>query len=212
MQSSSILNILQHPQLALNCKTLDIVESRFSLYLKLLVKWNDKINLTAEKDPDSILKRHIFDSLHYSRVIKPSSRVMDIGSGAGFPGIPLKIIFPELNLVMVESQRKRCSFIETVARELGLDRTLVINDRSEDISPQYEKQFDAVIFRAVSGLQDCIAMGERFLNNEGTLIIKKPLDASHDQLESSLFLKDNIAITSYYGLVSSLLVFEKCFT
>ena len=123
MQKGTILNILQDPRLSLNIECSGIVESKIQQYLELLVKWNYKLNLTAEKDPDSILKRHVFDSLQYSRALKPDFRVMDIGSGAGFPGIPLKIIFPEMALVLVESQRKRCSFMETVVRELGIDQT-----------------------------------------------------------------------------------------
>ena len=117
MQKGTILNILQDPRLSLNIECSGIVESKIQQYLELLVKWNYKFNLTAEKDPDSILKRHVFDSLQYSRVLRPYFRVMDIGSGAGFPGIPLKIIFPTLNLVLVESKRKRCSFMEAALRE-----------------------------------------------------------------------------------------------
>ncbi|MBC8288481.1 MAG: 16S rRNA (guanine(527)-N(7))-methyltransferase RsmG [Nitrospinae bacterium] len=210
--TDSILHILQDSRLALDIEPSSLVESRIQSYLDLLVKWNHKINLTAEKDPDSILKRHVFDSLQYSRALRPDSRVMDIGSGAGFPGIPLKIIFPELKLVLVESQRKRCSFMETAVRELGLDQTEVVNVRAEDIPAQREGQFDAVIFRAVSGLKPCLTLGERFMAPAGRLIVKKPPDESSAQQESSLTLKDDIAITSYQGLVSSLLVYEKCST
>ena len=210
--TDSILHILQDPRLSLDSEPSSLVESRIQLYLDLLVKWNHKINLTAEKDPDSILKKHVFDSLQYSRALKPDFRVMDIGSGAGFPGIPLKIIFPELNLVLVESQRKRCSFMETAVRELGLDQAEVINVRAEDIPAKQEGQFDAVIFRAVSGLKPCLTLGERFVAPGGRLIVKKPPDESPVLQESSLMLKDDIAITSYQGLISSLLVYEKCST
>jgi len=208
----TILQILRDPKLALDSELSSLVESRIQLYLDLLVKWNHKINLTAEKDPDSILKRHVFDSLQYSRALKPDFRVMDIGSGAGFPGIPLKIIFPEMALVLVESQRKRCSFMETVVRELGLEQTEVINARAEDIPAHQEDQFDAVIFRAVSDLNQCLTLGERFIAPGGRLIVKKPPEESTHLQESSLSLKDDISITSYQGLVSSLLVYEKCFT
>ena len=212
MQKGTILNILQDPRLSLNIECSGIVESKIQQYLELLVKWNYKFNLTAEKDPDSILKRHVFDSLQYSRALKPDFRVMDIGSGAGFPGIPLKIIFPEMALVLVESQRKRCSFMETVVRELGIDQTEVINTRAEDIPTQQEGQFHAVIFRAVSDLNQCLILGERFIAPGGRLIVKKPPDESTHLQDSSLSLKDDISITSYQGLVSSLLVYEKCFT
>ena len=138
--------------------------------------------------------------------------IIVIGSGAGFPGIPLKIIFPTLNLVLVESKRKRCSFMEVTLRELELDRSEVINVRAEDISSKKEGKFDAVIFRAVSGLRECLVLGERFVVPGGRLIVKKPPDEAADQQGLSLTLKDNIAITNYQGFTSSLLVYEKCFT
>jgi 16S rRNA (guanine527-N7)-methyltransferase len=208
----TILQILCDPKLALDSELSSLAESRIQLYLDLLVKWNDKINLTAEKDPESILKRHVFDSLQYSRAFKTGLRLMDIGSGAGFPGIPLKIIFPEMQLVLVESQRKRCSFMETVVRELELVQTEVIHIRAEDIPTIWEGQFDAVIFRAVSSLNQCLKLGERFVAPGGRLIVKKSSDESPIRQESSLALKDDISITSFQGLVSSLLIYEKCFT
>jgi 16S rRNA (guanine527-N7)-methyltransferase len=210
--NGTILNILQDPRLALISEPSNLRVSRIQLYLDLLVKWNRKINLTAERDPEEILTRHVFDSLQYSRGLQPDFRVMDIGSGAGFPGIPLKIIFPEMALVMVESQRKRCSFLEVAVREIGLDGATVINVRAEDIPAQQEGKFSAVVFRAVSGLNPCLALGERFVASGGRLVVKKPPDETLRQQKSGLFLKDEIAITSYHGLVSSLLVFEKCFT
>ena len=212
MQRGAILNVLEDPRLSINLENPCFVELKIRLYLDLLVKWNYKINLTAEKDPDSILKRHVFDSLQYARVLQPNFRVMDIGSGAGFPGIPLKILFPELNLVLVESQRKRCSFLEIAIREIGLERAEVINVRAEDLSREMDGQFDAVIFRAVSGLKSCMILGDRFLAPEGRLVVKKTPDEIFIQQDSPLSFKNDIAITSYQGLVSSLLVYEKCFT
>jgi 16S rRNA (guanine527-N7)-methyltransferase len=208
----TILQILQDPKMPLGIEFSGLVESRIQLYLDLLVKWNHKINLTAEKDPDSILKRHFFDSLQYTRAFKPSFRTMDIGSGAGFPGIPLKIIFPEMPLVLVESQRKRCSFMKTVVRELELVETEVVHIRAEDIPAIWEGQFDAVIFRSVSCLNECLTLGERFVAPGGRLVVKKSPDESLIRQEFNLALKDDIFITSYQGLVSSLLIYEKCFT
>lgn len=204
----TITQVLEDPRLALDCEISNRMESQIQLYLDILVKWNHTINLTAEKDPDSILKTHVFDSLQYSRLLKPDYRVIDIGSGAGFPGIPLKIIFPEMSMVLLESQRKRCSFLETALLEIGLDGIDVINVRAEDT----HGQFDAVVFRAVSGLKQCLSLGERFVVPGGRLIVKKPPDVNPIGQESNLSLIDNIAITSYKGLVSSLLTYEKSFT
>lgn len=203
-----IPHILHDPKLELNISSISDVEAQIRQYLGLLLKWNKKINLTAEKDADNILKRHVFDSLQYSRALRNTMRVMDIGSGAGFPGIPLKIIFPELSLVLVESQRKRCSFLETVVRDLGLGKVEVINSRAEDIPNHYEGQFDAVIFRAVSGLQACLTLGGRFVSPGGRVVLKKPPEESSSVFESRLLLQEEISITNYYGLVSSLMIFE----
>jgi 16S rRNA (guanine527-N7)-methyltransferase len=209
----SILKILQDPRLGLDVQSTPDV-ARIEQYLQLLIKWNRKINLTAEKSHEDILNRHVFDSLQYSRIIAPDCRVMDIGSGAGFPGIPLKILFPQLHLVLVESQRKRCSFLETVVRELELEQVDVINARAEDVPEDRVGHFDAVVFRAVSDSQACLLLGERFLAPGGTIILKKSPDENLIQLGSnSMFsLQKEVTITSYHGVVSSLLVFGKCFT
>ena len=209
----TILQILQDTRLGLDIETSRVV-SQIRQYLQLLLKWNQKINLTAEKDPEEILKKHVFDSLQYSRAFEPGFRVMDIGSGAGFPGIPLKIIFPELQLVLVESQRKRCSFLETVVRDLEMERVKVFNARAEDISGNQAGQFDLVIFRAVSGVQECLNLSERFLPSGGRVVLKKNPGENLKQMVSDprFLLRKEVSITSYHGVVSSLLVFEKCST
>ena len=208
-----ISHILQNPKLGLGIET-SLAMSRIQQYLQLFPKWNQKINLTAEKDPEEILKKHVFDSLQYSRAIEPGFRVMDIGSGAGFPGIPLKIIFPQLQLVLVESQRKRCSFLETVVRDLEMEQVKVFNARAEDISGTQAGQFDVVVFRAVSGVQECLNLSERFLPSGGRVVLKKNPGENLKQAASNprFLLQKEVSITSYHGVVSSLLVFEKCST
>ena len=205
----TISHILQDPRLGLDIKVAPAV-SQVEQYLQLLLKWNQKINLTAEKDPEEILKKHVFDSLQYCRAIEPGSCVMDIGSGAGFPGIPLKIVFPELELVLVESQRKRCSFLETVVRELKLEQVTVLNVRAEDISE--DRQSDAVVFRAVSGAQECLNLSARFLPPGGRVVLKKPPEEHQADSNPEFLLQKEVSITSYHGVVSSLLIFEKCST
>ena len=208
-----ILHILQDPRLGLDIEA-SLVVSRIEQYLQLLLKWNQKINLTAEKDPEEILKKHVFDSLQYVRAIEPGFRMMDIGSGAGFPGILLKIIFPQLQLVLLESQRKRCSFLETVVRDLEMEQVKVFNARAEDISGNQAGQFDLVIFRAVSGVQECLNLSERFLPSGGRVVLKKDPGENLKQMVSDprFLLQKEVSITSYHGVISSLLVFEKCST
>lgn len=210
----TILKLLLDPRLGLEAEHLsDQIVSRFEQYLNLLVKWNRKINLTAEKSAIEILHRHVFDSIQFLRFIEPGYRVLDVGSGAGFPGIPLKIIFPELQLVVVESQRKRCSFLESVVRDLAMGQVEVINSRAEDMSEAENSQFNAVVFRAVTDSLACLQLGERFLPSGGKVVLKKnPGENLRELVSNSMFsLREEKIITSYHDVASSLLMFEKCF-
>ena len=206
-------DILEEPRLSLNADApSELIETQLNSYLDLLVKWNQKINLTSEKTRSEILHRHIFDSLQYARVISPNSLIMDIGSGAGFPGIPLKIVYPLLTLTMVEGQRKRCSFLEAVVSNLGLQDTLVINERAEKISPV--PRVDVVILRAVSDIRSCLDLAVRFLEKGGKVVLKKGREENMvvDSPHRDFSLADEVGVTGYNGKKSSLLVFEKCST
>jgi 16S rRNA (guanine527-N7)-methyltransferase len=203
--------ILEDPRLNLNTDTpSEQIVSQLSSYLELLVKWNRKINLTSEKTPSEILHRHIFDSLQYARVISPSDQIMDIGSGAGFPGIPLKIVYPHLVLTLVESQRKRCSFLEAVFSNLGLQDTRVINERAENVTPV--PMVDVVILRAVSDIKSCLDLAVKFLEKGGKVVLKKGPEENMvaDPPHSYFSLNEEVGVTGYNGKKSSLLVFEKC--
>ena len=136
------------------------IMSQFKDYLDLLAKWNHKINLTSEKAPKEILERHIFDSLQYARALSFKDEIADIGSGAGFPGIPLKIIYPDLKIVLIEGQRKRFSFLESAILKLGLEGIRVINERAEKILPT--SLVGTVIFRAVSDINNCLELAAPF--------------------------------------------------
>jgi 16S rRNA (guanine527-N7)-methyltransferase len=211
----TILETLKDSRLALGNEYQSIlVASQIETYLNLLVKWNRKINLTAEKKAEDILFRHVFDSIQYARFIQPENKIIDIGSGAGFPGIPLKIIYPQLQLDMVDSQRKRCSFLDTVSRKLGFEQVNVINSRVEDIPNVEDGKFDAVVFRAVTESQMCLMLGGRFIPPGGKIILKKSPDEKLNTLDSgsSFVLLQETIISSYHRVNSSLLVFEKCST
>jgi 16S rRNA (guanine527-N7)-methyltransferase len=202
--------ILEDPRLNLNADApYEQIESQLNSYLDLLVKWNRKINLTSEKTPSEILYRHIFDSLQYARVISLSDQVMDIGSGAGFPGVPLKIVYPHLNLTLVESQRKRCSFLEAVVSNLNLQDTRVINERAEKVTPV--PIVDVVILRAVSDIKSCLDLAVRFLDKGSKVVLKKGPEENMlaDPPHSDFSLIEEVGVTGHNGKKSSLLVFEK---
>ena len=188
----------------------DQIKDRFSNFLELLVKWNKKINLTSEKTAEEILKRHIFDSLQYCRAVLPNDRIIDVGSGAGFPGIPLKIIYPNLNIMLVESQRKRCSFLNAVINQLKFNKIIVINERAEKISQTFI--VDAVLLKAVSDINSCLELATRFLGKGGKVVLKKDPDEKIKKLFKGFTLAEERAVFGYNNKQSNLLVFEKCFT
>ena len=203
---------LEDPRLSLKTDSPSaLIASQLASYLDLLVKWNGKINLTSEKTPSEILHRHIFDSLQYARVISPNDNIMDIGSGAGFPGIPLKIVYPSLALTLVESQRKRCSFLEAVVFNLALQNSRVVNERAEKISPK--PRVGVVILRAVSDIKTCLDLALPFLVKGGKVVLKKGPEKNNAVMpHDDFFLIDEVEVIGYNGKKSSLLVFEKCST
>lgn len=212
----AILEVLRHPDLNLDIE-IERAAGHISLYLSELHKWNRKINLTSEKDLRTILIRHIFDSLQYSRAISSGSRVLDIGSGAGFPGIPLKIIFPDIEFALVESRRKRASFLSSTVLKLGLKKIQIFNGRAEDLreGEEFAGKFDRVLFRAVSSVLDCLKLGAPFLNNKGMIVIKKEPGAASASFKTdslSINLIKSIPIVNYEGKKSEILVFGECST
>jgi len=128
----------------------------FDKYSKELVEWNKKFNLTAIKDSQSITVKHFLDSLSCLNVIKDIDHIslIDIGTGAGFPGIPIKIILPQISLTLVDSVGKKIRFCEHLADVLGLENIRVVHNRAEELgrSPDHREKYDWAVARAVSNL------------------------------------------------------------
>ena len=207
-----ILQILQDPRLDISPDLISLkqIKIQLSSYIDLLVKWNKKINLTSEKTVQEILNRHIFDSLQFARTLLPNDQIIDIGSGAGFPGIPLKIIYPNLEITLIESQRKRCSFLDTVVHQLNLQKITVINERAEKVFPI--PIADAVLLRAVSDISSCLNLATRFLVKGGKVVLKKSPQEKINEIYKEFQLKKDWQVFGYNNKLSNLLVFEKCFT
>ena len=125
-------------------------------YEKELLEWNQKFNLTAIRDSESIRTKHFLDSFSCALAWKasPPSQLIDVGTGAGFPGIPLKILYPNLRLTLVESVRKKAMFCQHIASVLGLEHVDVIQARAEDLGqdPQHREKYDWAVARAVANL------------------------------------------------------------
>lgn len=171
-------------QLSLNPKQIQ----QFTLYEKLLLEWNEKFNLTAIRDVPGIRTKHFLDSLSVSRLFTKTfpTSLMDIGTGAGFPGIPLKIVFPQLHLALVESVGKKSAFCQLVVDELALSCTEVLTGRAEDLAHQnkYRERFDMVVARAVANMPVLVEYLLPFARVGGKMIAQKGISA-HEETQSA---------------------------
>lgn len=142
----------------------------FIHFVNLLIKWNKTYNLTAITDPEEIIARHLLDSLSIAKYIKGNS-ILDIGSGAGFPGIPCALVFPEKQFVLLDSNGKKTRFMTQAAGELGLTNVLIMQNRVEEYRPQ--KCFDTITARAFSSLETIVNQTNHLICPEGEILVMK---------------------------------------
>lgn len=127
---------------------------QFFEYMELLIEWNEKMNLTAIIEPEEIILKHFIDSITILKDIEDNSRVVDVGTGAGFPGIPLSIMNPTLKITLVDSLNKRLIFLQEVVNKLQLKNVEIIHARAEEFgqNKKYREGFDVATSRAVANL------------------------------------------------------------
>lgn len=157
--------------------------AQYLLYIEELKKWSKRINLTALKDDKDIVILHFLDSLTALGYIKEDGSLLDIGTGAGFPGLVLKIACPELELTLLEPTGKKVSFLRHIVRTLGLRGVEVIGGRAEDeaVIAKIEKSFDRVISRALSELSVFLTLATPYVKEGGRIVaMKGPLDGKLD--------------------------------
>lgn len=148
----------------------------FNVYKNEILQWNTKTNLISENSSRDIIKRHFLDSLTALRFIsQPGCKMMDVGCGAGFPGIPLKIAQPDLNLFLLEANRKKVSFVKNIIRLLNLSHATVLHERVENIitTVAWKESVDVLISRATFTLSELYSLGEFFLAPGGEVIAFK---------------------------------------
>ena len=148
--------------------------NRFEIYQRLLAEWNERMNLTAITDPVEVAEKHFADSLAALPYLKPGMQVIDVGTGAGFPGVPLLIMEPKLELTLADSLHKRLTFLDALLKELGLTATLV-HGRAEDLGQNrlYRERFDAATSRAVANLPVLLELTTPFVKVGGSAIAYK---------------------------------------
>ena len=180
--------------------------AQFDVYKKELLQWNAKTNLISENSSCEIITRHFLDSLTALQFIdKPTARMIDVGCGAGFPGLPLKIALPTVELYLLETNRKKVSFLKHVLRRLNLSDVVVIHERTENIIKIdiWKEKFDVLISRAAFKLSELLTQGEYFLVRGGKLLaLKGPnvdeelaqCSPSTDQCKITQFIQHDINV------------------
>ncbi len=204
------------PLFRLCCQEVDIdikagQAQSFGIYFKELVFWNSRINLTAITAPEDIAIKHFVDSLLPQKVIKLEGSLADIGSGAGFPGVPLKIINPWLCVSLVESNRKKANFLRHIIRTLKLDNISVQETRAENLKT--EKGFDIVIARAFSDTAKFIKIAQPLTKKNGFIVVMKGKDREKEVIKNNLKLAQKSYVTLPLKMGQrTILVYQKCFT
>lgn len=151
-------------------------------FIKLIEKWNKAYNLTAIRDREDMVRLHLLDSLAIMPFIE-GKRVIDIGTGAGLPGIPLAIYLPEIEFTLLDSNAKKTRFVQQALLELKLKNVSVCHSRVEQYHP--EKSFDTVITRAFASLSDIVELTAHLLSNDGVLLAMKGQSPDIPKLESA---------------------------
>jgi 16S rRNA (guanine527-N7)-methyltransferase len=160
--------------------------SRFAIHATELIRWNQKINLTAITDPLEVAVKHFLDSLPAVRFMPPNATLLDIGSGGGFPGLPLKVLRPSLSITLIDASLKKVNFLKHVIRTLKLGSIKALHMRAEDLAAATKsaKRFDVIISRAFSSLEHFFKLALPLLAEEGSILAFKG-EVEQDELKDS---------------------------
>jgi 16S rRNA (guanine527-N7)-methyltransferase len=167
----------------------------FMTYLSELKKWGRAFNLTSLKTDRDIIIKHFLDSLLYLTIIPEGAlKLADIGAGAGFPGVPVKIIRPEIETVLVESSRKKAAFLRNIIRHLRLADIHVLEQRIEHLGKEYKNKYDIIASRATFSMREFLTKACPYVKEQGIAILNKGPKISKEckELEESPFYKDAV--------------------
>ena len=192
------------------CRALDIELNRLQIkkfvqYYELLVEWNRRINLTSIVEWKEVVTRHFLDSvsvvLAVPEIRQVQKKVIDIGTGAGFPGIPLKIVFPEIQLSLLEPKRRKLEFVESVIEKLDLSDVVLLSGRAENFgrSIVHREKYDVVVSRAVAEIAQLVELALPFCRKDGIFIAQKGLEVNLE------LTRGHKAVTELGGEVSEVI-------
>ncbi|OXT38715.1 16S rRNA (guanine(527)-N(7))-methyltransferase RsmG [Streptococcus agalactiae] len=172
----------------------DKQKKQFETYFRLLVEWNEKINLTAITDKEEVYLKHFYDSIApilQCYIDNSPLSILDIGAGAGFPSIPMKILYPEIDITIIDSLNKRINFLNILANELELSGVHFFHGRAEDFGQDkvFRAKFDIVTARAVARMQVLAELTIPFLKVNGRLIALKAAAAEEELISAEKALK-----------------------
>ena len=162
--------------------------AQFDTYFHLLVEWNEKMNLTAITEEKEVYLKHFYDSLlvGLKMALNPQAAICDVGSGAGFPSIPLKILYPELSVTIVDSLKKRITFLQELTDQLGLSNVHLYHDRAETFGQNsaFREQFDYVTARAVARLNVLVELCLPLVKKDGYFLALKAAKSDEELQEA----------------------------
>ena len=217
MKPETFYNLLAEQNLPLS----DQQKKQFERYFELLVEWNEKINLTAITDKEEVYLKHFYDSIApilQGLIPNETIKLLDIGAGAGFPSLPMKILYPELDVTIIDSLNKRINFLQLLEQELDLDGVHFYHGRAEDFAQDktFRAQYDFVTARAVARMQVLSELTIPYLKVGGKLLALKASNAPEELLEAKnalnlLFSKveDNLSYALPNGDPRYITVVEK---
>lgn len=174
-----------------NIELTDSQIESFEKYYNLLIEWNEKFNLTAITDEDEVIEKHFVDSVLPYEILPQNSKIIDIGAGAGFPSIPLKIVRPDLNFLLIDSVNKKITFINEVISNLNMSGIIALHSRIEDlaVNPAYRETFDICISRAVARLNTLAEYSLPFVKLGGKMIAYKSKQIDDEMFEARKAIK-----------------------
>ena len=184
---------------------IDVDENKLSLlerYYELLIEWNEKMNLTAIIEKKDVYLKHFYDSLTICKVIdlKNECTFCDIGTGAGFPGIVIKIFFPHLKMTLIDSLNKRINFLRVVCEELDLNNVSLVHGRAEEFAKENRDSFDVVTARAVSSINVLLEYAMPIVKRDKFFIAMRGVDDSESGINALKVLNSKIVKKECFNL------------